>query len=632
MRLRLVPICVLVVLAAMPVEAAFAQSGNRAPTACYTVSPAAPQTGQTVTFNSSCSSDPDGSIAARAWDLDNDGQYDDSNATTVTRTFTTAGTYTIRLGVMDNRGAIDTEIKTITVANRAPTANFSFSPAAPTTGQAVTFTSSSTDPDGTIAAQAWDLDNDGQYDDGTTASVSRTFTTPGTRSVKLQVTDNNGTTATVTKSVAVANRPPTANFSFNPPTPITGQIVTFTSSSTDPDGTIASQRWALDDDSVFDDGTAASVTKRFNTPGTFAVRLEVTDSNGATATVTKSITVANRAPNAAFTFSPTAPGSGDPVTFTSTATDADGRVASQRWALDADGVFNDGTATSVTRTFTRAGTYNVKLEVTDDRGATHTVTRPVAIGNRAPTSAFTYAPGKPVAGSAVTLTSTATDPDGDIDAYAWDLDDDGQYDDGTAATASFTPSAARSYIVGLQVTDNSGGQAESEQTIAVGPRPAAPSPAVPRPNTPAAPGRGFDDGGPVVPPAPPAQPTARFISPFPTVRMRGRTTSRGAKLTLFSVRGPHGALARVQCSGRGCPAKNLRKRITTKNRRGARTVRFKRLERLLRVGVTLRVTVTQQGMVGKYTRIRIRRLKLPVRVDRCVMPGSSRPAACPEAP
>jgi hypothetical protein len=61
-------------------------------------------------------------------------------------------------------------------------------------------------------------------------------------------------------------------------------------------------------------------------------------------------------------------------------------------------------------------------------------------------------------------------------------------------------------------------------------------------------------------------------------------------------------------------------------------VRFKRFERLLRAGLTLRVTVTQQGMVGKYTRIRIRRLKLPVRVDRCVMPGSSRPAACPEAP
>jgi hypothetical protein len=61
------------------------------------------------------------------------------------------------------------------------------------------------------------------------------------------------------------------------------------------------------------------------------------------------------------------------------------------------------------------------------------------------------------------------------------------------------------------------------------------------------------------------------------------------------------------------------------------TLRFKALERTLPAGTRVQVTVTRRGLVGKYTRFRIRRLQLPVRTDRCVMPGSKRPSACPKA-
>jgi hypothetical protein len=138
--------------------------------------------------------------------------------------------------------------------------------------------------------------------------------------------------------------------------------------------------------------------------------------------------------------------------------------------------------------------------------------------------------------------------------------------------------------------------------------------------------------GPAAPPLPPVQPPLRLLEPFPVVRMRGRTTPRGARLSLFTIRGPHGATAKVRCKGRGCPAKRMRAKIKTKSRKGARAIRFRRLERFLRAGIELRVTVTKPGTVGKYTRIRIRRMKLPVRVDRCVRPGSAKPTACPETP
>src|SRR5204863_9980522 len=120
-------------------------------------------------------SDPDGSVVSQAWDLDNDGQFDDGTAATASRSFSKAGTYTVGLKATDDNGDSTTFTKQITIANRAPTAAFGAAPNPVATGSTVTFTSSSSDPDGSVASQAWDVDNDGQYDDGTGATASRAF-------------------------------------------------------------------------------------------------------------------------------------------------------------------------------------------------------------------------------------------------------------------------------------------------------------------------------------------------------------------------------------------------------------------------------------------------------------------------
>jgi PKD repeat protein len=218
---------------------------NRPPAASFTATPNPAATGATVSFNGSASKDNDGTIAKYEWDLDGNGSYETSTGATATttRTFPTAAALTIGLRVTDNEGATGTTTRALTVQNRAPTASFTATPSTAPSGTLVAFNgSASTDPDGTVAKYEWDLDGNGSYEtnSGATATTNTTYATPGNRTVGLRVTDNEGSTATTTRTVTVQNRAPTASFTATPNPVVSGAGVAFdASTSSDPDGTIA---------------------------------------------------------------------------------------------------------------------------------------------------------------------------------------------------------------------------------------------------------------------------------------------------------------------------------------------------------------------------------------------------------
>lgn len=189
-------------------------AGNVPPTASFRATPGVIQPGQSVSFDAAASSDPDGTIARYEWDLDGNGSFETDTGTTATvsRVYSTPGTVSVKLRVTDNGGASEEASKSVRV-NAQPVASFATSPSAVQAGGAVTFNgSSSRDPDGSIARYEWDLDGNGSFesDTGPTPTVSRTYASPATLSVKLRVTDSDGATAEASRSLQITARPAVA--------------------------------------------------------------------------------------------------------------------------------------------------------------------------------------------------------------------------------------------------------------------------------------------------------------------------------------------------------------------------------------------------------------------------------------
>jgi WD40 repeat protein len=168
--------------------------------------------------------------------------------------------------------------------------------------------------------------------------------------------------------------------------------VSFTSSGSTDNGFIMERRWDFGDGAT---SAEISPTHTYTTRGAFTVTLTLTDDQGLTASKTLTISVTER-PVARFTVSlngvanvSSAPNAPATFTFDGTASyDPDaqpGDTLLYRWD------FGDGSRellSQVTHTFATAGTYRVRLTVTDAVGVTGYTDRIIQVGIPQPTIAF----------------------------------------------------------------------------------------------------------------------------------------------------------------------------------------------------------------------------------------------------
>jgi PKD repeat protein len=216
----------------------------------------------------------------------------------------------------------------------------------------------SVDPDGTITRYTWNF-GDGSQSSGST--VEHEFSEEGQFPVELTVEDDEGAKDTMVTQVSVTspNQEPSARFSF---VCIDNSCSFDAGSSADPDGEISAWQWDMGDGSRAE---GSAVEHRFEEAGSYAVKLTVTDDEGAAGKTIRNVEVQlpNVAPVARFT------AICDELSCEFDAggsTDSDGSLVSYAWAL------GDRTALQGNRAshrFAEDGKYRVTLTVTDNEGA-----------------------------------------------------------------------------------------------------------------------------------------------------------------------------------------------------------------------------------------------------------------------
>jgi uncharacterized repeat protein (TIGR01451 family) len=380
-------------------------------------------------------------------------------------------------------------------ANQPPVAAISATPPSGPPPLTVSFTgtgSSDPDPGDGIASYAWDLDGDGQYDDSTLAAPSFTYSTPGTYTVSLKVTDTRGASGTAATVITVgnvpSNTPPTATID-TPASTWTwtvGDVVAFTGHGTDQeDGALPATAlsWAailhhcttpsachthlLQTFSGVASGSFTAPDHSY--PSHLELTLTATDTGGLSDT--KSVLLYPKTASLTLQSVPaglqlTLDSGNTPAPFTSTV------------------ILGSTHSVSAPSPQTLSGTVYTFGSWSDGGGQTHNITVSSASvthtatyeANHAPVAAISADPTSGPAPLTVSFSgagSSDPDPGDSIASYAWDLDGDGQYDDSTLAAPSFTYATPGTYTVGLKVTDTRGASGTGSTVITVGAAPSA---------------------------------------------------------------------------------------------------------------------------------------------------------------
>ncbi|MDA1093838.1 MAG: PKD domain-containing protein [Acidobacteria bacterium] len=147
-------------------------------------------------------------------------------------------------------------------------------------------------------------------------------------------------------------------------------------------------------------------------------------------------------------------------------------IVSYAWTFGDGGTASGAT---VSHGFDVAGSYQVTLTITDDRGAVGTTTNAVTVSTSLPAVSFVFSPSSPAIGAPVFINasaSRATVPGRTLVTYDWTFGDGST---GTGQTTSHEYAFASTFTVTLTVVDNVGDRTTTTASVTVGGSGASPT-------------------------------------------------------------------------------------------------------------------------------------------------------------
>jgi PKD repeat protein len=339
--------------------------------------------GEDIQFDGTGSDDPDGAVVAWNWDF---GDGSTGSGATPVHAYSAVDTYTVTLVVTDDDGL--TSVPAVTTADItdvfvAPIADPN-GPYAGTEARELTFDGTgSYDPDGgNIVGYAWDF---GDGNTGIGSNPTNIYDLPGTYTVSLVVTDDEGASSAAAETTAEigVDAPPVAD----PNGPYSGTVnlpVSFDGSASSDDFAIVDYAWDFGDGST---GSGVAPEHSYAATGEYTVSLNVTDDAGQMDTAATTATIGDgNLPPVADAGGPYVADVEEAITFDGTgSTDPNGdeTIDSYDWDFG-DGTVMQDAGPTPTHAYTEPGLYHVTLTVTDDFGAMDSDKTEATIGDSQP--------------------------------------------------------------------------------------------------------------------------------------------------------------------------------------------------------------------------------------------------------
>ena len=363
-----------------------------------------------------------------------------STTTNPVKSYAGPGTYTVWLVVSSGNNCKDSVSKTLTIYP-SPVAGFNVDKtSACQAGNSFSFTNTSTISSGTIS-YLW------RFGDGTTSTAThpvKTYSSPGTFTIWLIVTSNNGCKDSVSKNITVYPSP-VAGFNVDKTSSCqAGNSFSFTNTSAISSGTM-NYLWRFGDGTT---STATNPVKSYSAPGTYTVWLVVSSDNNCKDSVSKTLTI-YPSPVAGFNVSPSQMCQNNNIfTFTNTSTISSGTM-SYLWK------FGDNTTSTVqhpTHSYSSSGIFDVVLIVTSGNGCKDSVTKTITVHPKPVASFIVPDSSQCFDGNGFAFVNKSTIASGTM-TYLWDFGDGSS---STAINPVHSYSHADTFMVKLVVTSDKG--------------------------------------------------------------------------------------------------------------------------------------------------------------------------------